>query len=87
MPEVIESLILDFLEWLGPEPRPYAEVMDAWRHVVPAAHHLGRRHRPRLVARTHEAGRGSLIHRTPLGQEYLEKHRIPFSWSSVVTKE
>jgi hypothetical protein len=27
----LDSLVLDLLEWLLPEPRPYAEVMDAWR--------------------------------------------------------
>ena len=29
------ALILDFLEWLAPGPRPYAEVMDAWRTSCP----------------------------------------------------
>jgi len=28
-------LILDFLEWLAAEPRPYAEVMDVWRTSCP----------------------------------------------------
>jgi hypothetical protein len=27
----LDSLVLDLLEWLLPEPRPYAEVMEAWR--------------------------------------------------------
>ena len=31
----IEPLILDFLEWLAPGPRPYADVMDAWRTSCP----------------------------------------------------
>jgi hypothetical protein len=26
-----DALILDLIEWLGAEPRPYAEVLDAWR--------------------------------------------------------
>jgi hypothetical protein len=30
-----DPLILDFLEWLAPGPRPYAEVMDAWRTSCP----------------------------------------------------
>lgn len=30
-----ESLILDFLAWLDAAPRPYAEVMDAWRTSCP----------------------------------------------------
>ncbi len=28
-------LILDFLEWLAAEPRPYAEVVDVWRTSCP----------------------------------------------------
>lgn len=28
-------LILDFLEWLAKAPRPYAEVMEAWRTSCP----------------------------------------------------
>ena len=27
----LDSLVLDLLEWLLNAPRPYAEVMDAWR--------------------------------------------------------
>lgn len=26
-----EALILDFLEWISDKPRPYDEVMSAWR--------------------------------------------------------
>jgi hypothetical protein len=35
MTDVIEPLILDFLEWLAPRPRAYDEVMDAWRTSCP----------------------------------------------------
>jgi hypothetical protein len=31
----VEPLILDFLRWLAPQPRPYREVMDAWRTSCP----------------------------------------------------
>jgi hypothetical protein len=30
-----EPLILDFLAWLAAGPRPYAEVMEAWRTSCP----------------------------------------------------
>jgi hypothetical protein len=29
------SLVLDFLDWLAAGPRPYAEVMEAWRTSCP----------------------------------------------------
>ena len=35
MPDTLEPLILDFLRWVDKEPRPYAEVMDAWRTSCP----------------------------------------------------
>ena len=31
----LEPLVLDLLEWVAREPRPYAEVMDAWRTSCP----------------------------------------------------
>ena len=35
MSEGLDPLILDFLEWLAPGPRPYSEVMEAWRTSCP----------------------------------------------------
>ena len=35
MAEVHQPLILDLLEWVGQQRRPYAEVMDAWRTSCP----------------------------------------------------
>jgi hypothetical protein len=35
MTPAVDALILDFLEWLAPAPRPYREVMDAWRTSCP----------------------------------------------------
>jgi hypothetical protein len=35
MADPVDALILDLLEWIGPRPRPYREVMDAWRTSCP----------------------------------------------------
>ena len=35
MTDTVDNLILDLLEWLGSSPRPYAEVLDAWRTSCP----------------------------------------------------
>ena len=36
MPDsVVESLILDLLEWLGKQDRTYEETMEAWRTSCP----------------------------------------------------
>lgn len=30
-----EALLLQFLDWIGKEPRPYRETQDAWRTSCP----------------------------------------------------
>lgn len=35
MADAVEALVLDLLEWLAPGPRPYDEVMEAWRTSCP----------------------------------------------------
>jgi len=33
--EPTQALIGDFIAWLAPQPRPYAEVMEVWRTSCP----------------------------------------------------
>lgn len=35
MHDPVDALIVDLLEWIGPQPRPYAEVLEAWRTSCP----------------------------------------------------
>ena len=35
MSDTVETLILDLLEWIGPQAKSYREVMDAWRTSCP----------------------------------------------------
>jgi len=35
MAETTHALVLDFVEWVANRPRPYAEVMEAWRTSCP----------------------------------------------------
>jgi hypothetical protein len=35
MSNTVDALILDLLEWIGPESRPYSEVIEAWRTSCP----------------------------------------------------
>lgn len=75
MSDSVEALILDLLEWIGPEPRPYTEVIDAWRSSCPRltvwedANDLG------LIERRHEDERGALVLVTTRGREFLEQRR------------
>ena len=36
MAEAADPLVLDFVEWVAREPRPYAEVIATWRPPVHA---------------------------------------------------
>jgi hypothetical protein len=73
--ETVDSLVLDLLEWIGPAPRPYAEVLDAWRTSRPrlpvwdAANDRG------FVTRRHTPGRGTVVLVSAAGAEHLRKHR------------
>jgi hypothetical protein len=35
VPDTVDALVLDLLEWIGPESRPYSEVIEAWRTSCP----------------------------------------------------
>ncbi len=35
MPGATDALVLDLVEWIAREPRPYAEVIDTWRTSCP----------------------------------------------------
>jgi D-3-phosphoglycerate dehydrogenase len=60
---VVESLILDLLEWLASGERSYEDVMDAWRTSC-----------PRLPV-WEEANDRSVVRATPSGLALLERQR------------
>lgn len=35
MSDPVQALLLDLLEWIAPRPRPYADVIEAWRTSCP----------------------------------------------------
>lgn len=66
-----KALVLDLVEWVAQKPRPYAEVMEAWRTSCPRlpiwedAVDLG------LVACSMAPGRGTMVGVTPSGEALL----------------
>jgi len=77
MPDTIESLILDLLEWIGPDARPYTEVLDAWRTSCPRLPVWEETNDRGFLASHHESGRGRLISVSPSGREHLRQQRSP----------
>jgi hypothetical protein len=60
MPDPVDALILDLLEWIGPHARPYREVMEAWRTSC-----------PRLPVWEEANDRGFIAYHHPQGSEVM----------------
>jgi hypothetical protein len=71
----VDALILDLLEWLGPEPRAHAEVIEAWRTSCPRLPVWEDANERGFVECRHCEGRGVLVSVTPRGWEFLEARR------------
>ena len=71
MSDTVDALILDLLEWMGPEPRPYAEVLEAWRTSCPRLPVWEDANARGFITR----GRGALVSVSPAGAEFLASER------------
>jgi hypothetical protein len=70
----VESLILDLLEWIGPEPRPYDEVLEAWRTSCPRLPVWEDANDRGFIARHRARGRARLVSVSAAGAEHLRRH-------------
>jgi len=70
MSEDTEPLILDLVEWIAAGPKPYAEVMEAWRTSCPRLTIWEDAVDRGLVVRG-----GALVEITPAGRALLEQGR------------
>jgi hypothetical protein len=71
--DALTPLILDFLEWIAAEPKPYTAVMDAWRTSCPKLTVWEDANDRGFVAQRRVAGQEPLVELTPLGREFLER--------------
>jgi len=70
----IEELVLDLLEWLGPDPRDYHEVLEAWRTSCPRLPVWEEANNRGFVTRGFDAGKG-FVCVTPRGLRFLHARR------------
>jgi D-3-phosphoglycerate dehydrogenase / 2-oxoglutarate reductase len=77
MPDPVEALIIDLLEWIGRGERPYAEVMDAWRTSCPRLPVWEEANARGYIERTHSPRSGASVALSPLGLAMLERYRRP----------
>jgi hypothetical protein len=75
MSETVEFLILDLLEWIGPNSRPYDEVIDAWRTSCPRLPVWEDANDRGFVSCRREAGHGRLVSVSDAGRDHLRQRR------------
>ena len=76
MADPVDALILDLLEWIGPGPRAYSEVMEAWRTSCPRLPVWEEAEARGLVERRHAAGTEAMVSVSASGRAHLGKHRV-----------
>ena len=80
MIDIVESLILDLLEWVAARERTYEEVMDAWRTSCPRLPVWEDANDRGLITTEHLNGR-SIVRVTPSGLALVGQHRPNFTKS------
>ena len=74
MSSIVDSLILDLLEWIGPKARLYSEVIEAWRTSCPRLPVWEEATERGFIVSHYEPGRET-VSVTALGAEHLRTHR------------
>jgi hypothetical protein len=70
-----QALVLDLVEWVAARPRPYAEVMDAWRTSCPRLTIWEDAVDQGFVVCEQRDGGGAFVSVTPSGRALLAAHR------------
>jgi hypothetical protein len=71
----VDSLVLDLLEWLGPDGRPYAEVLEAWRTSCPRLPVWEEANDRGFIKRSRAPGGGPRVSVSANGARHLRTHR------------
>jgi D-3-phosphoglycerate dehydrogenase / 2-oxoglutarate reductase len=72
---VVDSLVLDLLEWIGTSPRPYGEVLEAWRTSCPRFPVWEEANERGFVVRLADPGQERLVSVSDAGRRYLRAGR------------
>ena len=74
MAEKADPLVLDFVEWIAREPRPYSEVIATWRTSCPRLTIFEDAVDGGYVARGTLEGSGMVVSVTGDGEKLLRTH-------------
>jgi D-3-phosphoglycerate dehydrogenase / 2-oxoglutarate reductase len=72
---IVESLIGDLLEWIGPGARPYAEVQEAWRTSCPRLPVWEDARDAKYLDSWRDANGVRLVAVSPMGKSFLAHRR------------
>ena len=75
MTNTVDALILDLLEWIGPRPRPYSEVMEVWRTSCPRLPVWEEANARGFLDHIHVPGREAQVSTSARGKEFLDARR------------
>ena len=75
----VDSLIVDLLEWIGPNARPYAETLEAWRTSCPRLPVWEEANDRGFISRRHAPGDDALVSVSAAGRAHLREHRHPLA--------
>ena len=83
MSDETRSLMLDLVEWIAKQPRPYSEVMEAWRTSCPRLPIWEDAVDQGLVVRHHDGSNGPYVSATKSGLAFLRAEgRLPVGGSA-----
>lgn len=80
MPDPVDALVLDLLEWIGPGARPYPEVIDTWRTSCPRLPVWEEANARGYIEHRRAEGEGTLVSLSPSGRAILGAQRRT-SWA------
>ena len=75
MPDPVDALVTDLVEWIGNDGRPYAEVIDAWRTSCPRLPVWEEANRRGLLEQVHRAD-AAFVELSDAGKAMLARRRL-----------
>jgi len=79
--QTVSALVLDLLEWIGPDPKPYSDVMEAWRTSCPRLPVWEDANASGFLMHGRRDGR-AVVAVSPAGREHLKAQRPAITWCS-----
>ncbi len=76
MTDPLHPLVLDLVEWIAREPRPYADVLEAWRTSCPRLAVWEEATEQGYVVRDAAGGR-TMVQVTEQGRSFLRRNHRP----------